>query len=202
MSKKCTDVKSIYEDISFCRGQKALPGVRPYVYGISKRDIVLWPKMPATPASLDAAAKYAGSFELAAEKKWHKVGLIHNQGQLTYETQGSWPSVTFLNTLKVLMPGTGITATGYANEVINDDMVYLAVMPDGKIRVIGNEYYTTEVKPSGDTGTSATDTNATTLTITVTDPCAAPFYEGVIETEDGDIDASTGETAKEEKTQG
>ena len=45
MANICTDQETLYADIDFCQGKKSLPGIRSYVYGASKRDIVTWPKI-------------------------------------------------------------------------------------------------------------------------------------------------------------
>lgn len=80
---KCTGAASIYGDICFTPGAKSLPGVRGWVFGITKRDILGWPTIGSeTPKTMDAVAKYTGDFKLASDKKWHKIGLIPNESQL------------------------------------------------------------------------------------------------------------------------
>lgn len=192
MAYKCTDAESIYVDLPFCRGKKSLPGLRGKVYGISKRDIVSYPTIAQKPAKLADFVTYTGDFKLAADKKWHQVGLIPDQSQLQSESQGSYGSKTFKNTLKVLIPGTEEDATGYICEANNDEMIYLAVQRNGKARVLGSDAFTPMLTLSQDSGQSATDTNATTIQIEVTDICPAPFYPGKIETADGNISGATG----------
>lgn len=189
---KCTDMESIYKDIPFCQGKKSLPGIRPYVYGISKRDIVKFPTIDSKPKDLKDVAVYKDDFVLASDKKFHKVGIIPNQGQLQVESQGAYGSKTFKITGKVLIPGTEEEASGYIAEVNNDDMIYLFPQRNGKIRVLGSESFSPELTLSQDSGQGATDTNATTIQIEVTDEYPAPFYPGKIETEDGTISGATG----------
>lgn len=87
---KCTGAASIYGDICFTPGTKSLPGVRGWVFGIAKRDILGWPTIGSeTPKTMDAVAKYTGDFKLASDKKWHKIGLIPNESQLQVESQGT-----------------------------------------------------------------------------------------------------------------
>ena len=47
-------------------------------------------------------------------------------------------------------------------------------------------------------GAKETDASGTTFNIEVSDVCAAPFYKGIIPTDDGDIDASTGKKVEKE----
>ena len=93
---KCTGAGTIYSDVNFCPGSKSLPGVRGWVYGISKKDIVKWPTIGGeAPKSLADVAKYTGDFTPASDKKWHKVALIPNESQLQVEAQGAYGSKTF-----------------------------------------------------------------------------------------------------------
>lgn len=196
---KCTDKESIYEDIEMCRGKKSLPGVRGYVFGISKRDIVSWPIIGEGKKTQDAAladvAKYEGDFVLASDKKWHKVGMIPNEGQVQVESQGSYGSKTFKVTATIVVPGTEEEVSGYISEANNDEMVYLVMQRNGKARTVGSEAFTPELSLSQDTGKTATDANSTTISAVVDDEYPAPFYPGKIETADGDVSGETGKIA-------
>lgn len=57
--------------------------------------------------------------------------------------------------------------------------------------------FSTNVKPTQESGAKETDASGTTLNIEVTDVVPAPFYKGLIPTDEGDIDASTGELAEQ-----
>ena len=192
MANRCSEADSLYQDLPFCSGKKSLPGVRGYVFGISKRDILVYPKMPAAPASLAEKAKYVGDFVLAADKKWHRIGMIPNEGQIQVESQGTYGSKTFKCTGTIVIPGTEEEATGYIAEANNDEMIYLFVQRNGKARMIGSEAFTPELSLSQDSGKAATDTNSTTVSAVADDEYPAPFYPGKIETEDGEISGETG----------
>ena len=82
MSNICTDQESIYSDIDFCQGKKSLPGIRNHVFGISKRDIVTWPKIDrSTKVSLAEVPVYKGDFVLAPTR--------NGTGWLSYLIRGS-----------------------------------------------------------------------------------------------------------------
>ena len=136
---KCTGAASIYGDICFTPGAKSLPGVRGWVFGIAKRDILGWPTIGSeTPKTMDAVAKYTGDFKLASDKKWHKIGLIPNESQLQVESQGTYGSKTFKVTGTAVIPGTEEAATGYISLANNDEMVYLFIQRNGKARMVGS----------------------------------------------------------------
>lgn len=187
----CTQV-SIYEDIKKCQGKKSYPGVRAYVFGISKYDIQAWPTLPAAPKTPKETVIYIGNFVLAADKKWHYLGMVTDEGQLQTESQGTEGSKTFKVTGTILMPGTEEDVTGYIDQANNDNMVYLFVQRNGKARVCGCEAFDATLTLSQDTGKAVTDTNGTTVSVEATDPHPAPFYPGKIETADGDISGATG----------
>lgn len=190
---KCTSANSIYGDICFLPGKKSLPGVRGYVYGIAKRDIMTWPTIGTeAPKTLADVAKYAGDFVLATDKKWHKIGLIPNESELQVESQGSFGSKTFKVTGTAVIPGTEEEVSGYIAQANNDEMVYLFIQRNGKARMVGSEAFTPELSLSQGTGKATTDANSTTISAVADDEYPAPFYPGKIETEDGDISGATG----------
>lgn len=190
---KCTSANSIYGDICFSPGKKSLPGVRGYVYGIAKRDIMTWPTIGTeAPKTLADVAKYAGDFVLATDKKWHKIGLIPNESELQVESQGSFGSKTFKVTGSAVIPGTEEEVSGYIAQANNDEMVYLFIQRNGKARMVGSEAFTPELSLSQGTGKATTDANSTTISAVADDEYPAPFYPGKIETEDGDISGATG----------
>ena len=190
---KCTSANSIYGDICFLPGKKSLPGVRGYVYGIAKRDIMTWPTIGTeAPKTLADVAKYAGNSVLATDKKWHKIGLIPNESELQVESQGSFGSKTFKVTGSAVIPGTEEEVSGYIAQANNDEMVYLFIQRNGKARMVGSEAFTPELSLSQATGKATTDANSTTISAVADDEYPAPFYPGKIETEDGDISGATG----------
>lgn len=189
---KCTKNASIYEDLEKCPGQKKLPGIRDYVYSVSKRDIVTYPSVPDAPASLKEAAVAKGDYLLAADKYFTKVGIVKDDGQLQVENQGTDGCKTFKNTLTFGIPCTEEEATGYIDQMNNDEMIYLFFQRNGKARIIGSEDFSPELSLKQDTGKTATDANTTAVEAVVTDLHPAPFYTGKIHTQDGDIDGATG----------
>ena len=190
---KCVDAESLYADIEFCQGQKSLPGVRDYAYGIAKKDIVTWPTITREGKSdLGTIPVLTGAFTLAADKTWHRLDLIPDQSDIKTESQGNYGAKTFKVTATLVCPGTEEDITGYIAEANNDKMVYLVPQRNGKFRMIGSEGFTPTLTLSQDTGKSATDANQTTITAEVTDEYPAPFFTGTIKTSAGDISGATG----------
>lgn len=189
---KCTKNASIYEDLEKCPGQKKLPGIRDYVYATSKRDILAYPTVTDAPKSLTEAVQATGDFTLAADKYFYKVGIVKDNGKIEVENQGTDGAKTFSNKATFAIPGTEEEATGFIDQMNNDEMIFLVPQRNGKFRIIGSEDFSPELSLKQDTGATATDANTTTIEATATDLHPAPFYTGKIHTADGDIDGATG----------
>jgi len=186
MADQCTGLSP--QSLSWCDGKINLPGIRSEVYCIPKRDIVRWPVLPETYAiKMSELATYAGSFVLAENKKWQTVSVLVDKSPVSSESQGSKPSKTCLNKATFVHAGTEEEATAFCALANNDDYVYIIQVKKGKYRIIGNEMYQTETNPSQTLGGAPTDEMNTKLEVSVTDQMPAPFYSGVIETENGDI---------------
>ena len=186
----CDNIK--YNSLSWCEGDTQLPGIRPAVYAIAKRDIVTWPTLPETTSTTQAAlATYTGSFTLAALAKWQKVGIITDKSPVNFKSQGSKPSKTFLNNGTFMHQGVEEEASGFARQANNDDLVYAFQVKKGKWRILGNEMYPTNTDIEQSLGSDATSEMGTKLDVTVTDECPAPFYTGELDTIDGMINPQT-----------
>ncbi|MGN1307094.1 MAG: hypothetical protein ACI4V3_05445 [Faecousia sp.] len=193
MATNC-DAKTLYKSLGFCKGTTILPGIRTTAYVIPKKDIVKWPTLPEIAGATDMAelATYKGDFVLESDKKWLKIDLVDNKGKIECESQGDKPARTFLNKITLSHPESDAAAAGFARQANSDDLVYLIQRRNGKFRVLGNEMFDTDTKPKQDSGEGMTGDQGTTLEISVTDMCPAPYYVGKIETEDGDISGETG----------
>ncbi len=182
----CDNIK--YNDLEWCDGAVQMPGIRPAVYAIPKRDIVEFPTLPKKVTNSQAdLATYSGNFTLAAEAKWKKIGVIEDKSPVDGKSQGTKPSKSFLNTGTFLHQGVEEEASGFARQANNDDLIYLFQQKNGKFRVLGNEMYQTNTEIEQSLGSSPTDEMGTKLTVTVTDMCPPPFYNGEIVTEEGTI---------------
>lgn len=189
---KCVGDKNLYTDIEFCQGSKSMPGVRDHFYYVRRRDIMVFPKPQGTEAaSIKDVAVIKDDFVLAEDAKFLKVSLVPNESEVTSESQGSYGSKTFLNKTPLVLPGTEEENTGFIAMLNNDDIVALVPQRNGKLRVLGNEAFQVGVNPSQGSGKSETDSNTTTVELSVTDEYPAPFYQGKFLTSDGYVDGKT-----------
>jgi hypothetical protein len=181
-----------FGNLDWTDGQVSIPGIYRDLYYIPKGDISTWPTLPANPASEAEEVTYEGSFTLGEAKTWKKINCIDIKSPVTCEPQGEIRSQTFLNKLTVVTALNEEKATAFAKLANNTDIVYLVREKNsGQWRLIGNEMFQTNTRPMVNIGGDPTGEKGTTLEIEVTDPIPAPFYDGAIVTDDGDINPGT-----------
>ena len=178
--------KVMLGNLKRCPGISSLAGIYPRAYCVAKADIVKWPTLPENTGT-EASATYVGDFVLAADKNWSVIDLIAEESPVTSEVQGKSYNQTSLNKATLKYPGTDKAATAFARAANAADLVYIVRDKLGNYRVIGSEAYNTLTKVGQALGAAATDDSGTTIEIEVTDIMPAPFYEGKIETADGDL---------------
>ena len=194
MTKKCT---SIQKSLGWCQGTPELPGVKRRVFFLASNFILKYPQLPRDELGRVTSAVLEGSFVLAADAKFKYIDILPDKSQLTSEAQGELPSQTQLNKLVAVHPGVGQEASAAAAYINNTNNVFIVEDMKGNFRVLGNDKWDTKATVAQDLGQGATGTASTTINVEVTDEVPAPFYVGVIETEDGDIDCSGNGGAEE-----
>lgn len=190
--KDCTN-SALLDSLKHCQGETILPGIRTKVYFTPFDDITAWPALPKTAATaMNEIVKYKGNFTLAADKKWKVIDLTLNKGQVTWETQGEDPSVTVLNKAELTHPNIDEDAAAFSSVAHRIRGVYVIQTREGKFRVLGAEAFDGALtKLSGGTGEGVTSTDAgTKLSVEATDAVVAPFYEGTLDTDEGEVDCS------------
>lgn len=188
---------NIQKSLGWCQGTPVLPGVRRRLYYISKSEIVRWPTLARDENGRATSAELTGDFELNADSKWKYIDHLPEKAQLTSEAQGEVPSQTQLNKLTIVHPGVGAEASAAASYINNNDNVYLVQDMSDRWRVVGCERWQTKSTVAQDLGQGPTGTASTTISVEATDETPAPFYNGKIETEDGDFMADGSEVSGE-----
>lgn len=185
MANNCSPLQ---KSLAWCMGMPELPGIRRRMYYISKDLIAKWPPFNRDDYKRAKSAVLTGNFTLLADAKWKYIDILADKSQLTSEAQGEVPSQTQLNKLTAVHPGIGPDATAAACYLNNSDNVFVVEDMKGFYRVVGSEKWLTKTTVTQDTGQGPTGTTSTTINVEATDEVPAPFYVGLLETEDGTID--------------
>lgn len=175
MNTECLE-KNIYQSMTWCPGRTRTPGVRKRVYFLPKHFILGWPEH----GSGDNKGKYVGNFTLADGKYFNYMDVVTNDSKITAETQGEYPCKTFRQHGEAFYPGLEEDITDFEEKAINDDLVFVFQLSNGKFKVVGCEEYRTDVNCSSDTGSAATDKMGVTITIETDAPHDCLIYEGRI----------------------
>ena len=185
MSVNCSPLQ---KSLAWCMGTPELPGICRRIYYISKDQIAKWPAYIRDYTNRRTTkAAYRGDFVLVADAKWKYIDIIPDKSQLTSEPQGELPSQTQLNKLVAVHPGIGPEATAAACYLNNSDNVFIVEDMRGFFRVVGCARWITKTTVTQDNGQGPTGSTSTTINVEATDEVPAPFYSGIIETEDGDV---------------
>ncbi len=182
---------ALQRSLAWCQGTPELPGVKRRIYYLAKSEIVTWPTLPRDAQGRPTSAILTGSFALKADAKWKYIDILPDKSQLTSEAQGELPSQTQLNKLTAVHPAVGEEASAAAAYLNNSDNVFLVQDMKGCWRVVGSYRWLTKTTVAQDNGQGATGTTSTTIAVEATDEVPSPFYYGVIETEQGDINAGS-----------
>ena len=178
----------LQKSLAWCMGKPELPGIRKRIYYISKDQIAEWPTYIRDYYNRRTKkAAYRGDFVLVADAKWKYIDIIPEKSQLTSEPQGELPSQTQLNKLVAVFPGVSPEASAAACYLNNSDNVFLVEDMKGFFRVVGCRKWFTKTTVSQDNGQGPTGNTSTTINVEAPDEVPSPFYMGIIETEDGDV---------------
>ena len=178
----------LQKSLAWCMGKPELPGIRKRIYYISKDQIAGWPTYIRDYYNRRAKkAAYRGDFVLVADAKWKYIDVLPEKSQLTSEPQGELPSQTQLNKLVAVFPGVSPEASAAACYLNNSDNVFLVEDMKGFFRVVGCRKWFTKTTVSQDNGQGPTGNTSTTINVEAPDEVPSPFYMGIIETEDGDV---------------
>lgn len=171
----------------WCEGKPVKPGVRRRAYIAAKADVAKFPTLDRDLFGRATSVSYSGNFILVEGKKWLVIDHLSDKAEVKSDPQGEFPSQSFNNQATLVHPDVGPDATAAITPFLSTECIVLVEDMYGRFRVFGNEDWGARIAPSQALGQGATGTSATTLTITASDECSMPFYEGEIPTEDGTI---------------
>lgn len=171
----------------WCEGKPVYPGIRRRLYYTAKSNITKWPTLPVDEFGRPTSSVLQGSFEMAADKVFYCIDVLAEKSGITSEPQGEAPSQTQLNKLVAVHPGVDDKASMASAYFNNSDIVVLIQDMNGKYRMLGNEKWQGKATVNQDLGQGSSGNANTTINVEHTDLIPAPFYEGIIPTEDGNI---------------
>lgn len=168
------------KDLANICGEKNPAGLKVDIYGVCKDDILTWPAKKVTTGVGDSIT-FDGDIVLKAGKKWAKIEVIADTGEVTHTAAGVRSSKGFTNKLDFKV-AKSIASDEWMNDNINSCMVFLAKEKTGNVRVIGSPEVPAELQAAeGKTGTNIESEKSWIASIMDTTGEVAPYYEGAID---------------------
>ena len=116
------------------------PGIAPVIYAIEKDDIATWPAMTATPTTNAQKSTRSGStFTCKTGKKFEKIELTANTGELEIKTSGGPRQNSPMSTFKCKRAGLSAAAIGWLKQNKNKELVLVVPDRNGLQVILGDE---------------------------------------------------------------
>lgn len=177
----------LQQSIGWCEGTPEPAGIRRRAYYISMSDTVEDPKIPVDENGRPTSSVLVGDFVLAADKTWKYIDFLPEKSQFQSDPQGDYPNQTQLDKLTLVHPAVGPEATNACAYINNTRCYFLFQDRKGRWRLVGNKDYETKNTVAQDLGQGVTGSTSTTIAVESSNLVSAPFFNGTIVTEDGEI---------------
>lgn len=186
-----------FKNLDFIGGGANPSGIKPIAYVVPKSEITAFPVMadaPTTAAEL-AGYKADSDFELVTGSKFRTIYSTQGVGKVEVEMSGEDDCQCFTNKATLKYPDIDDAGKAYLNASLNSSMV--AVVPHytkGGVRyaVIGGRDFDAKVTNKANSGDKPGSAKGIDIEISAPDYWALPNYNGVIETDNGSLNCSTG----------
>ncbi len=188
--KKCMGLQ---ESIGWCEGTPEPAGIRRRAYYISMADCLNHPKIPVDEDGRPTSSILTGQFVLAADKTFKYLDFLPEKSQFQSDPQGDYPNQTQLDKLTMVHPGVGPEATNACVYINNTRCFFLFQDKKGRWRLVGNPDFESKNTVAQDLGQGVTGSTSTTIAVEASNLVSAPFFNGVILTEEGEINITDDE---------
>lgn len=177
----------LQQSIGWCEGTPEPAGIRRRAYYIAMSDAVGEPKIPVDENGRPISSILDGDFTLAADKTWKYIDFLPEKSQFQSDPQGDYPNQTQLDKLTLVHPAVGPEATNACAYINNTRCYFLFQDRKGRWRLVGNKDYESKNTVAQDLGQGVTGSTSTTISVEASNLVSAPFFNGTIVTEDGEI---------------
>lgn len=135
-----------YADIDGPNGtENNMGGTAQVIYFAPVRDILTIQKPATTPTALDEYVEITTAHVMKTGKKFTKMYVTMDTGEIEDEMQGDRDARSLKSTLKFRTPGQNSDLLGFMTQAKNDRFIVLVPLADGKIRQLGSEQFYAEI---------------------------------------------------------
>lgn len=186
---KCTVLQT---SLDWCEGKPEYAGIRRNAYYTSFDNFVKCPSLPKDDLGRPTSSVLSGEFVMRENAVFHSIQFDPAKSTFTSDAQGEWPSQSQLDKLTLVHPGIGPEAAMAMVSINNTRNVFLFQDKAGRWRMVGHpDFPDMKNSVAQDLGQGSAGTTSTTISVEASNYVSAPFFNGTITTEDGDIDLSS-----------
>lgn len=185
----------IFENLVWADGKVNPSGIKTEVYFAPKTSLVTIPPMTAAPANAPENVSMNGDFEMAAGKTFFRLYTTQGKGKVTFEAIGEKDCKMFMNKAMFKFPDINDAGKSLAKSAVNANVVWVVPIPhesEKRFVVLGDEYWDSETKVTGDSGDAPGSAKGITIEIEAPSTTPLPNYTGVLVLPDGTLDCATG----------
>jgi len=114
-------------------------GIAQVAYFCAWDDVLTWPTMPTSPATLEANGALTGNITLKTGKKMFKIYITDDTGEFEIESVGEVDGKSFVEHLRLFNPGLKKTLLGFMNFSKNENLVFIVKDNDDQLYLMGDE---------------------------------------------------------------
>lgn len=195
MAANTVTCKGIQDTISWCEGSVELGGMRRSVYYAAGSDIVSMPTVQLDTKFRPTSSTATGTFVMAADCVFQRIDILPDKSRFLSDAQGEIPSQSQLNKLTLYHPSVSPEATAACCYINNAACIFVFQDTAGRWRICGNKNLPIKNSVTQDGGEGPTGSPNTTISVEATDYVAFPYFNGKIDTVDGELDCSSGTIA-------
>ncbi|MDE6717876.1 MAG: hypothetical protein K2J70_06760 [Muribaculaceae bacterium] len=182
----------IQTSLDWCEGTPEPAGIRRVCYYTAFSNIVAAPKLPTDSNGRPTAAVLVGAFSMKEDAVFHKIVFLPEKSTFTSESQGEYPSITQLDKLTLVHPGVGPEAVQAMASINNTKNCFIFQDRKGRWRVVGHpDYDDMKNTVAQDLGQGSAGSTSTTISVEAPNLVSAPFFNGTIPTDEGDVELSS-----------
>ncbi len=173
-------------DLNWEDGSDNTAGIGQNIYVAKKVDIETLPTPQVDNSigdgSLAQLVTISDNIVMKPGKGMIKVYCTLEKGSLQHESQGEMDGMSFMNKLKIFMPGSKAEVLGFIQWAKNSSLIILVPEIDGQVRMLGHENYPAKmINAPGGTGEKTADLKGTEINFQSARKGPAPIFTGQVE---------------------
>ena len=185
----------IFESLGWTDGKVNPSGIKNEAFFCPKTDIATIPPFNDDPLNSGENVSLNGDFEMVAGKTFQRIYSTQGKGKVSFESIGEKDCKMFTNKGLLKFPDISDEGKSMAKSAVNANVIWIIPLPhetEKRYVVLGDDYWDSESKVSGDSGDAPGSDKGITIEIEAPSTTPLPNYKGILQLPDGTLDCATG----------